>query len=183
MLLTINYCSIMRPLNEMLMFLDLQVMTPAQIALLNSTYCWILKSKSSSKCLIYNALCLTSQLKITFIHVFSFISLTLLWERRQVLLLFLRWGKCIFWETDWLTKVPQLLISRPRLDLECSDSSPGFGTHGCHPAEGLSSYSTAQCRCLFSSSLELSHCPVYSENSEIICQHVHLHTQIIIQYK
>lgn len=39
MLLTINYYSIMRPLSEIFMFLDLQVITLAQIALLNSTYC------------------------------------------------------------------------------------------------------------------------------------------------
>lgn len=37
-LLTINYYSIMRPLNEVLMFLDLQVIAHAQIALLNSAY-------------------------------------------------------------------------------------------------------------------------------------------------
>lgn len=78
MLLTINYYSMIGPMNGVLMILDLQVIAHAQIALLNSTSLRSQKVNQFPECLIYNALCLTSELKITLIHVFSFISLTLL---------------------------------------------------------------------------------------------------------
>lgn len=99
-LLTINYHSIIRPLNEVSTFSGLR-----SRPMLGLLY-WILLTLEVStenpvpECLIHNALRFTSQLKvkITFICMFSFISSKLLWERRHVLLfLFLRQRKCIIW--------------------------------------------------------------------------------------
>ena len=72
-LLTINYYRMIRPLCEVLTVLGLQIVTHAQIALLNS-------ENPVPECLIYNALPFMSQLKvkIAFICMFSFISSKLL---------------------------------------------------------------------------------------------------------
>lgn len=78
MLLTINYFSMIGLVNGVLMFLGLQVIAHAQIALLNSIQLRSQKVNPFLQCLIYNALCLTSELKINLIHVSFFISLTLL---------------------------------------------------------------------------------------------------------
>lgn len=59
MLLIINYYSMIGPMNGVLMFLDLQVIAHAQIALLNSIPLRSQKVNPFPQCLIYNALCLT----------------------------------------------------------------------------------------------------------------------------
>ena len=171
-LLTINYHSIIRPLNEVSTFSGLW-----SWPMLRLLY-WILLTLEVStenpvpECLIHNALHFTSQLKvkITFICMFSFISSKLLWERRHVLLfLFLRRRKCIFGEMNWLAKVTQLIICVSRLDPKrlASYTSVSLYLMAFHPAEPLANRSSAAYKYLSSFLLELSHCPVDSGNSRI----------------
>lgn len=89
MLLTNTYYSMIGPVSGVLMFLDLQVIAHAQIALLNSISLRSQKVNPFPQCLIYNALCLTSELKITLIALLYFFNITV--KRTQILIfLFLR---------------------------------------------------------------------------------------------
>lgn len=128
MLSAINYYRTMKPLNQVSIdALRSQGFGPCSATGI-SEYCCITfhlrlrpeKVNPAPGPLVYNAQCLTSQLKVLkplsymcshlFLHYYEK-------GNRYCYSYFLRWGKGVFLEMNWLTKVTQLLVwgSRPAL--------------------------------------------------------------------